>query len=261
MVVASPLVLSSSSQGWDSSTGLENWTFPRCRRPDNTWNAIREFFRTVPPKAGSPEPSFSLEQASSCTFLHKRQPTDPKLLSVSLMLQLLKANWNSEVQTLGSDLPFSCAAWCGAEGPPGRSSSSAQWQGLIPAAIPPWEHIPNILSSLVLSLLCGWPWKYCSAWQGRCPGGTLPLWSPRSSPLKSQTALLKKPSIQTGQAEHLSTSNPAGMVRGERGRTGMLSGEIPTHCFFLSGESHAKTKTVSKQSHKDANLPGQNQLF
>lgn len=59
MVVASPLLLSSSSQGWDSSTGLENWTFPRCRRPDNTWNTIRGFFRTAPPKAVSSEPSFS----------------------------------------------------------------------------------------------------------------------------------------------------------------------------------------------------------
>lgn len=137
------------------------------------------------------------------TSLHKRQQTDPKLLCESPTLQFLKGNWHSELQTLSSDLTF------GAEGPPVRSSSSAQWHGFTPAAIPPWEHIPTILSSLVLSLLRSWPWKYCSAWRGRCPGGTLPLWSPRSSPLKSQTVLLKKPSTQTGAgrtSQHIQSS-------------------------------------------------------
>lgn len=43
MLVASPLILSSSSQGWDSSSGLENWIFPRWRRPDNTCNIIKHW--------------------------------------------------------------------------------------------------------------------------------------------------------------------------------------------------------------------------
>lgn len=68
--VASPLVLSSSSQGWASSTGLENWMFPRWRRPDNTWNTIQHWvFWTRAPLQGSVLLATQTGQVN--TFLHK----------------------------------------------------------------------------------------------------------------------------------------------------------------------------------------------
>lgn len=225
MVVASPLVLSCSSQGWDSSTGLENWTFPRCRRADNTWNTIREFFRT-----GTGHSQHSCTKRSQCG---------------SLMCN----SWRqTEIHTFCSDRVFWLCSLMWSWGPSREEQQLCRFQGFIPAAIPPRDTLPT-----------PWAASCCPCWGAdlenialrgvadaqveHCPSGHLEavLWKAKQCSWKSQAH-------KQGQAAH-----PVQLEWAVEGGSWMLFGEIPhtswrtnplVFWFFLplSGEAHAKTR-------------------
>lgn len=188
----------------------------------------------------------------------KRQQTDPKLLCGSLILQIPEGKlkfrgsdyllFNSETEfqiEIQSDL-WLMWSW-------GPCSEEQHWQGFIPAAIPPWEHIPNTLSSL-------WCWTYCvadlenialrgvaDAQVEHCPSGHLEavLWKAKECCLKSQAQ-------QKKGGKHNISAHPTQLewsVEGEQGsslvKSHIKAGET-THWIFLplSGEAQCKDKTI-----------------
>lgn len=131
-----------------------------------------------------------------------------------------------------------------------RSSSSAQCQAFIPAAIPPWEHIPNTLSSPVLALAVELTLKILL-----CVARPMPRWNMAPRVTSKQSS--EKPKSAREKAKHTNrdkqniSAHPAQLEWSVESReAGRCLGKShtedgqPSHWFLLplSGEAHAKTR-------------------
>lgn len=275
MAVASPLVLSSSPQGWDSSSGLENWTFPRCRRPDNTWNKIRDVFRTAAPKAVSPEPSFSPRNRPDQHSCTKGSKQIPNFCVGSLMLQIPEGKlkfrgsdyslFNSETEfqmeiRFSSDLLFAdvelrALQWGAAV--TGIYSSSNPTLGTHSQRPEQPCAVPCCVADLENIALRG----VADAQVEHCPSGHLEavLWKAKERSWKSQAH-------KTGASttpQHIQPSwNGQWRAREVDVKSHTQAGETTHWCFLpLPGEARAKTRQFLNKATEMQNLPGQNQLF